>query len=103
MVRGSGIDDAARPTVYASDTEMDNGTPGRPGDGQPRVSRSWSGGGGRWLIWTLRAVLWVVLLIVGYRGITAIILNETPASRSGTSGTPAPASSGSAQFPSTLA
>jgi hypothetical protein len=48
-------------------------------------------------------VLWVVLLIVGYRGITAIILNETPASRSGTSGTPAPASSGSAQFPSTLA
>ena len=103
MVRGSGVDDAARPTVYADDTEMDNGTPGRPGDGRPGLSRSWNGGGGRWLVWTLRAVLWVVLLIIGYRGITAIILNETPASRSGTSGTTAPASSGSAAFPSTLA
>jgi hypothetical protein len=43
----------------------------------------------------------VVLLVIGYRGIAAIVLNETPASRSGT---PAPpAGSGSGQFPVTLA
>ena len=82
MVRGEGVDDAARPIVNADDTEMDNGTPGRPGDGRPRLSRSWNGGGGH---------------------ITAIILNETPASRSGTSGASAPASSANSQFPSTLA
>src|SRR5450755_1924033 len=103
MVRGSGVDDAARPAMYADSPEMDTGMPGQPDGGRTRQSRSWNGGGGRWMVWALRAVLWAVLLIIGYRGITAIILNETPASRSGTSGTAAAASSGSAQFPSALA
>ena len=40
------------------------------------------------------------LLIISYRGITAIILNETPASRSGTSGTRRRGQRRSAQFPS---
>ena len=101
MVRGSGVDDAARPAVYADSPEMDIGAPGQSGGGRPRQSRLWSGGGGRWLVWTLRAVLWAVLLIVGYRGISAIILNETPASRSGGSG--ASTGSGNTQFPVTLA
>ena len=100
MVRGSGVDDAARSAVYADSPEMDIDVPGQSGGGRPRQSRSWSGGGGRWLVWALRAVLWAVLLIIGYRGITAIILNETPASRSG--GAPA-AGSGSSEFPATLA
>jgi Conjugative transposon protein TcpC len=100
MVRGSGVDDAARSAVYADSPEMDVDAPGQPGGGRPRQSRSWSGGGGRWLVWTLRAVLWAVLLIIGYRGITAIIFNETPSSGSG--GAPA-AGSGSTQFPVTLA
>jgi len=101
MVRGSGVDDAARPAVYADDPEMDAGVPGQRG-GRSRQSRPWNGGGGRWLVWTLRVVLWAVLLIIGYRGITAIIFNETPASRSGSS---SPASPGTvtSQFPSTLA
>jgi len=102
MVRGSGVDDAARPAVYADIPEMDAGTPGQPGGGRPRQSRSWNGGGGRWLVWTLRAVLWAVLLIIGYRGITAIIFNETPASRSGSSGTSS-GGSGNGEFPVTLA
>jgi hypothetical protein len=54
------------------------------------------------MVWALRAVLWAVLLIIGYRGITAIIFNETPASRSG-SGAPASNGTGSSQFPVTLA
>ena len=100
MVRGSGVDDAARSAVYADSPETDIDVPGQSSGGRPRQSRSWSGGGGRWLVWALRAVLWAVLLIIGYRGITAIILNETPASRSG--GAP-PAGSGSSEFPATLA
>ena len=31
------------------------------------------GAGGRWLVWMLRALVWVVLLLVGYRGILAIV------------------------------
>lgn len=100
MVRGSGVDDAARPAVYADGPEMEVGAPGQPAGGRSWSPGSWNGAGGRWLVWGLRAVVWVVLLIIGYRGIMAIVLNETPASRSGTSGTPAGGGSG---FPVTLA
>jgi hypothetical protein len=31
------------------------------------------GSGGRWLVWLGRAVVWLVLLLIGYRGILAII------------------------------
>lgn len=39
---------------------------------------SWSGSGGRWLIWPMRVVLWAAILIIGYRGVMAIALNEAP-------------------------
>src|SRR6202042_418148 len=83
MVRGSGVDDPARSAAYADAPETGSG-------------------GGRWFVWTVRAVLWAVLLIIGYRGIMAIVLNETPASRSGT---PTGTSTGGAtsSFPVTLA
>jgi hypothetical protein len=100
MVRGSGVDDAARPAVYGDSPEMDVGAPGQPAGARSRPARSWNGAGGRWLVWTLRAVVWAVLLIIGYRGIMAIVLNETPASKSGTSVTPA---GGGNSFPATLA
>jgi hypothetical protein len=37
---------------------------------QPKSRR---GGGGRWLVWGLRGVVWVVLLLIGYRGVAAIV------------------------------
>lgn len=47
----------------------------------PQAPRApWGGGGGRWAVWPMRVVLWVTILIIGYRGITAIVLNETPSS-----------------------
>jgi hypothetical protein len=50
----------------------------------------------------MRIVLWAALLVVIYRGVTAIALNETPASTSNGAG--ATATSGtSTQFPVTLA
>ncbi|MGO8961494.1 MAG: conjugal transfer protein [Streptosporangiaceae bacterium] len=66
----------------------------RPGQDRAR----WPGAGGRWLVWVARAVAWAVLILVGYRGVLAIIQGQ---------GTGAPASSSSAaggtRFPVTLA
>src|ERR1700743_2512215 len=98
MVRGSGVDDPARSAAYADAPETGSGPPGK------RPRRLWNGGGGRWFVWTARAVIWAVLLIIGYRGIMAIVLNETPASRSGSSsGTSSPAGNAQGSFPVTLA
>jgi conjugative transposon protein TcpC len=59
----------------------------------------WGGSGGRWLVWVLRAVAWLVLLLIGYRGVTAIISGSTT-----TPTAPAPsASPGGSAFPQTLA
>jgi hypothetical protein len=67
---------------------------------ESRGSGNWSGGGGRWVLWPLRAVLWAALLIIVYRGITTIFVQETsrPATTTHTS-----AVSPASQFPVTLA
>jgi hypothetical protein len=62
--------------------------------------RAWSGGGGRWRLWPLRAALWAALLIIAYRGVTAIVVNPTGALRAG--GTSS-AGAATGQFPVTLA
>jgi len=67
-------------------------------------SRPWSGAGGRWIIWIGRAVVWAVLLLVGYRGILAIVDGE--GSRSGSAPPAIPASTaraGAPGFPASLA
>jgi hypothetical protein len=74
------------------------GSASRPVAGQRRPP-AWRGAGGRWLVWALRVVLWAVLLIIGYRGVTAILLNETPATRS----RPAATTRAAPRFPSGLA
>ena len=33
-------------------------------------------------MWTFHVVVWVVLLVIGYRGVMAIVLNETPPANS---------------------
>jgi Conjugative transposon protein TcpC len=68
------------------------GAQGRPGP--------WRGAGGRWAVWTLRAVIWLVLIVVGVRGVIAIALGQTtPSHSSGTSAGRSPSSG----FPSSLA
>ncbi len=53
---------AGQPTGYEAGQAID----------QPqRIARR--GAGGRWLVWMLRAIVWVVLLLIGYRGIVAIV------------------------------
>lgn len=87
MVRRSTVDRSPQPATHTAG--FDSGTRDLAQDrgiGRQR-GQPWRGAGGRWLVWTFRVVAWLVLLVIGYRGITAIILNETPPSR--TSGTPA--------------
>jgi hypothetical protein len=70
------------------------------GRGGSTAKAPWIGSGGRWTVWPLRVILWVAIIVIGYRGIMAIVLNEGPSSTSGA----APAtSSPSSRFPSTLA
>jgi hypothetical protein len=84
MVRMSNPSDRVRLSAHAADS---------------RPSRSWSGAGGRWVLWPLRAVLWAAILIVAYRGLIAIVSDETSSNQD--NGTVA--ASATAQFPSSLA
>jgi hypothetical protein len=56
----------------------------------------WSGAGGRWMVWTMRVILWVAILVIGYRGVMAIALNETPAANTKST---APATHSAPAFP----
>ena len=97
MARRSTVDRGPQPAVY-----VDGPGPAAdpPDQREPGSARTWRGAGGRWMVWTLRVVVWVVLLIIGYRGISAIVLNETPATRGGSA---AKATSPQSQFPAGLA
>lgn len=71
-------------------------------DPEPKRGQPGRGAGGRWLIWVGRAIVWAVLLLVGYRGVLAIVHGETTTSAR----TPAPPATASAKpttFPVSLA
>jgi hypothetical protein len=70
------------------------------GQGAPAAKPLWSGSGGRWLLWPIQIELWAAILIIGYRGISAIMLIETPSSASSGNGA---AAAPSPSFPVTLA
>jgi hypothetical protein len=75
-----------RPSVASRDRGTQSpeygGEPPVAGRGAPAVKPLWSGSGGRWLLWPLRIVLRAAILIIGYRGISAIVLNEKPSTAS---------------------
>ncbi len=97
-----------RPSVASLDSSAESSVYG----GEPPITAQsgtqapkapWGGGGGRWTVWPMRVVLWAVILIIGYRGVTAIFLNETPSSGNANSGVGATAGQSSASaFPVTL-
>jgi hypothetical protein len=95
---------ARRPSVASLDSGMYSpeygGESPTAGQGALAAKPLRSGSGGRWLLWPMRIVLRAAILIIGYRGISAIVLNETPSSASsGNGAAPAPSPS----FPVTLA
>jgi hypothetical protein len=59
------------------------------------------GAGGRWLLWPLRIVLWAALLVIVFRGLTAIVVDRPPAPAGGGGTQPGKAAAG--QFPVALA
>jgi len=79
--------------------EMPGNDAGLPGDGR-LAGRPWSGAGGRWLLWPLRVALWATLLIIAYRGVTAIFFGQPSVPQDGG---PEPAGAAGGQFPVALA
>ena len=96
MVRRSSVsslDSGTESAVYGDESPVMDGR-------RPATAKApWSGAGGRWLVWTMRVVLWVAILVIGYRGIMAIALNETPANTKSTAST---TTSSVPAFPMTL-
>ena len=41
----------------------------------------WRGAGGRWLVWVGRVVVWAVIVLIGYRGVLAIVSEPTSVGR----------------------
>ena len=99
MVRKATLDRGLRPEELAAAAEAVRGAP-EPAELTERRSSQWRGSGGRWLVWAFRAVIWAVLLIVGFRGVEAIATGaKQPASGNGS----APATPISSGFPTGLA
>jgi Conjugative transposon protein TcpC len=93
MVRRSTLDRGPQSDTY--DGGLDASQSGQGTQGKT----PWRGAGGRWAVWTLRVILWVVLLVIAARGVIAIALNQTtPAKSSGTAATGT-----STGFPSSVA
>ncbi|HUY50934.1 MAG TPA: conjugal transfer protein [Streptosporangiaceae bacterium] len=67
--------------------------------GHSRPARTWGGAGGRWLIWAFRGIAWLVLIVIGYRGVVAIVTGETQSAPT----SPPPSASPASSFPVTLA
>jgi Conjugative transposon protein TcpC len=71
----------------------------RPPSGEQATSH-WRGAGGRWLVWAGRVVIWAVVVLIGYRGVLAILSGPTSPSRAAS---PQGAAGASVPFPVSLA
>jgi Conjugative transposon protein TcpC len=101
MVRKATLDRSLRPDELAM---ADEASPGleEPPEPAERRPQQWRGAGGRWLVWAFRALIWAVLLIIGFRGVTSIVASTRQSASGGTSGGNAPAVADSG-FPTGLA
>lgn len=65
-------DDEALPPEALSERSAPS-TGRSPSARSPQGAAHWRGAGGRWLIWVARVVVWTVIVLVGYRGVLAIV------------------------------
>jgi hypothetical protein len=101
MVRKATLDRSLRPDEFvAADEAVPKVT--EPAELTERRPKQRRGAGGRWTVWAFRAVIWAVLLIIGFRGIASIVAG--PDRIGGTNGgTNAPAPATGSGFPAQLA
>jgi hypothetical protein len=101
MVRKATLDRSLRPDELAMADEASPGLadPLEPTERRPKQSR---GAGGRWLVWVFRALIWAVLLIIGFRGVASIVSSSRQSASGATNGGTAPAAADSG-FPTGLA
>src|SRR2546423_14683182 len=77
MVRRSTVDRSPQPAVYSAGSDAGAGDLAQTNRGsRKRGASSWRGAGGRWLVWTFRVVVWLVLLDIGYCGVVAIVVQH---------------------------
>jgi hypothetical protein len=89
-------------TVQPGPAQHSTAQPGTKQPSEPvRRGLQRSGAGGRWLVWTLRAVIWAVLLIIGFRGVVSIVGSVRQGS--GAAAGPAAAAAPASQFPTATA
>jgi hypothetical protein len=101
MVRKATLDHGLRPDeVAAGDEALPSAT--EPEVLTERRPQQWRGAGGRWMIWALRAVIWAVLIIIGFRGVASIVSSPAPSGSGATSSSNAAAGTDSG-FPAELA
>ncbi len=98
MVRRSTVDRSPHLAEHGLDYEAGTEYSGDQ-TGRRRPGRTWGGAGGRWLVWVFRGIAWAVLLLIGYRGVVAILSNDSSTGQAAPA-TSAPATTG---FPVTLA
>jgi hypothetical protein len=103
MARKATLDRGLRPDELAADEfAADSVAPAGPPTARPASMRrpQWGGSGGRWMVWVLRAVIWAVVVIVGFRGVASIVASVRQ-SGTGTAGSTAGAAGSG--FPTSLA
>jgi Conjugative transposon protein TcpC len=103
MARKATLDRGLRPDELAADEfAADSAAPDGMLPARPASTRrtQWGGSGGRWLVWVLRAVIWAVVIIVGFRGVASIVTSARQSSGSASGGGGAASSNG---FPASLA
>jgi hypothetical protein len=89
MVRKATPDRGLPPDEFATADDAMGDGPDPAGLTERRPSQ-WRGAGGRWMVWAFRAVIWAVLLIIGFRGVEAIATSvKQPAAGSGNGAAPA--------------
>lgn len=105
MVRRATLE-RGQPTAADDTAADDEALPGPPAPSSrllgplagQRQSRQNRGSGGRWLVWLGRGVAWTLLLLIGYRGVTAMVTGPPATTAVRTSAVPA-----NSGFPATLA
>lgn len=102
MVRKATLDEGLRPDEVAADDEAAPGAT-KPAELTDRRPQQWRGAGGRWMIWALRAVIWAVLIIIGFRGVVSIVASPAAPSSGHASGGSASAAGSDDGFPTGLA